>query len=360
MEELDENIIQLIFKYCNRTLNEYEYLQLKDWIREDDANQRVLAEYLIIFRKINRLKFAQNFDSEVSWKLIQEKKEKESQSLTIPLRQKKTIFKRFSLIAKIAAVLVILILIPIALGELGEDNNGNGFVHTVRGNDLVTVFYLPDSSKVYLSRGSEISYNKDFNITNREVTIKGKAYIEVAELSSWPMIVKAQGYITKVRSGKLSVDTDLEKVQLALAKGVVAMLDTAKVLSIMPPIPLTPPKEYQEVPLEQRQEEVVLQEGESVTISKDSLSKKMLTDECEALAWKDKVFCFRDLDKWELAFEIAKWYGTRVEFKGNTNSKKRYSGSFDDPSVNELIKGIFESEVGEVIVTEHKITVIFI
>ena len=103
-----------------------------------------------------------------------------------------------------------------------------------------------------------------------------------------------------------------------------------------------------------------VKQGQRATYSNDdNMAKTNVGNYCDVFSWKDKVFCFSNLKQHELAFKIADWYGKQVEFKGNLSPYQNYSGSFDDPSVRELINEVFGSEVKEVKETKRKITVIF-
>ena len=68
---------------------------------------------------------------------------------------------------------------------------------------------LPDGSTVNLNSGSEISYSRLFNYTNRDLHLNGEAYFEV-EPGNHPFHVYANGSVVQVTSTKFNVRSWLD------------------------------------------------------------------------------------------------------------------------------------------------------
>lgn len=64
--------------------------------------------------------------------------------------------------------------------------------------DSLDFMRLPDGTKVWLNKGTELSYTKNYNRIIREVHLKGEAYFEVQKDSLRPFIIKAGDSHTRV------------------------------------------------------------------------------------------------------------------------------------------------------------------
>ncbi|SMO83497.1 FecR family protein [Saccharicrinis carchari] len=263
---------------------------------------------------------------------------------------------------RIAAMLAIIALFPLALGELGEDDMGNGFVHTVRGNDITTSLYLPDNSVIILSRGSSISYNDQYAESNRELLLEGKAYIEINENESkYPMVVTSGSRCTILRSGKITINGKADGLDVAVKEGEATVVDTAYKKVVIPAFKLIPAsKTNQNKVTISLLENSKVRQGQFVSYTASgNRNKSEDLDQCETFSWKDRIFCFKNLKQHELAYKMADWYGKHVEFKGQMDPYTNYSGSFDDPSVRDFIQQVFGNKVASVKESKHKITIIF-
>ena len=116
---------------------------------------------------------------------------------------------RFSYWSQIAAAAVIaLLMTTTALGfyENSRLNRNELFtVETPMGEKSKVL--LPDGSTVWLNAGSRISYGNHFNRRNREVTISGEAYFEVAQQTQHPFTVKTKEYDVEVKGTEFNVSS---------------------------------------------------------------------------------------------------------------------------------------------------------
>ncbi len=64
--------------------------------------------------------------------------------------------------------------------------------------DSLDFIRLPDGTRVWLNKGTELSYTKNYNRIIREVHLKGEAYFEVQKDSLRPFIIKAGDSHTRV------------------------------------------------------------------------------------------------------------------------------------------------------------------
>jgi ferric-dicitrate binding protein FerR (iron transport regulator) len=348
MAQNKTDIEQLISRKLAGELTPAETQLLFDWIAESEANAATYSNMLHVLGRQQR-----QLRKSAVWSKVQKK--------TTTTRQLSNTTFNIGRFIKVAAILVLIVLIPLALGKLGEDGSGNGFVHTVKGNDVVTSFYLPDGSKVFLSRGSEISYNDGYNESNRELRLKGKAYIEInSSTNNLPVIVNSGKRCAIARNGKLSIDGKNDQFDVAVDEGEATVVDTVYKKVIIPMFKLTPATKVTGQEADSLPASTKVSDRQRATYSSaDEVAITKVGSYCEVFSWKDKVFCFSNLKQHELAFKISEWYGKSVEFKGELDPYKNYSGNFDNPAAKDLINTIFSNQVKDIKETKRKIIVTF-
>jgi ferric-dicitrate binding protein FerR (iron transport regulator) len=84
---------------------------------------------------------------------------------------------------------------------------------------------LPDGSQVTLQKNSNLTYPPSFNLTQREVTLHGEAFFQVARDPSKPFMVYANGLVAKVlgTSFNVSAYSEDKKVTVTVKTGKVSV-----------------------------------------------------------------------------------------------------------------------------------------
>ena len=87
---------------------------------------------------------------------------------------------------------------------------------------------LPDSSIVWLNSGTTLTYNNNYSINNRDLSIKGEAYFEVKKNKKVPLVVNCNELKVKVLGTKFNVCAypDNDDISVVLESGKVELLDS--------------------------------------------------------------------------------------------------------------------------------------
>ena len=94
--------------------------------------------------------------------------------------------------------------------------------------------YLPDSSKVVLHPGSKMDYQRNGN--NREVTLEGEAYFDIATLPEQPFIIHTGRVSTTVLGTSLNIKTwNTDSVSVSVITGKVQVTDASQQKTILTP-----------------------------------------------------------------------------------------------------------------------------
>ena len=67
---------------------------------------------------------------------------------------------------------------------------------------------MPDGSRIFLNRNSEFSYRSNFGDRNRNVTLTGEAFFEIAPDAAKPFIIDAGNARVKVVGTSFNVITN--------------------------------------------------------------------------------------------------------------------------------------------------------
>jgi ferric-dicitrate binding protein FerR (iron transport regulator) len=165
---------------------------------------------------------------------------------------------------------------------------------------------LPDGTKVWLNTASSITYPTAFTGSNRQVTITGEAYFEVAQNPSKPFHVKAGTMDVTVLGTSFNINayTDEPIIKTTLLEGRVKVSHpAASGVSGLPP--LTP--------------------GQQAQYAKNG-SLKIVSDADldEVMAWKNGRFQFSGAGITAIMRQAERWYDMNVVYKGTSND--RFSG----------------------------------
>lgn len=91
------------------------------------------------------------------------------------------------------------------------------------GNKEDELLFLPDGSKVILSRGARISYNLLMNGDKREITLSGDAFFDVAPNPQKPFYIYTQHVVVKVLGTSFRVNASGGKETVAVSTGKVSV-----------------------------------------------------------------------------------------------------------------------------------------
>lgn len=142
-------------------------------------------------------------DVEKAWRNVSSKI-----SLTESSKVNTPVFTLRSTFLKIAAVALILI----SAGTGGfllynSWSNSKSLMFSTGNDEKNLLVELSDGSRIYLNRDSELSYNKDFGKTDRNVKLRGEAFFEISRDASKPFTIDAGNAFVKVVGTSFNVIT---------------------------------------------------------------------------------------------------------------------------------------------------------
>ena len=157
---------------------------------------------------------ASNFRGEINvddaWNKLHNRISKEETDIkTIHLGERRR------MILRIAAAAIIVISIGSALLYLNNQGKFNNRITIASENYERNVeVSLPDGSKVWLNRNSQLSYDPGLGTTSRNVRLKGEAFFDITPDASKPFIIDAGKASVKVLGTSFNVITENSKKEV--------------------------------------------------------------------------------------------------------------------------------------------------
>lgn len=216
-----------------------------------------------------------------------------------------------------------------------------------------TKLVLPDSSMVWLNSGTKLTYNDGYGINNRDITLTGEAFFDVRK-SEMPFIIKTANIKIKVLGTAFNVRSypHEKRSETSLLRGSV------------------------EVTLDERpNQRIVLKPSEKITIKHDaptltakasivqeplivltSVTKTIDSAIVETL-WVDNKLSFRSETFAALAKRMEIRYGVRIVFEDEQLKQQRFTGSFTDESITEMLEALQYSHAFHYLIHDNTIEI---
>jgi len=153
---------------------------------------------------------------------------------------------------------------------------------------------LPDGTKVWLNAASSLQFPSAFSGKERDVTLTGEAYFEVAKNKNMPFKVKFNDEEIEVLGTHFNIKAydNEEETRATLLEGCVKITNGKNQNLLVP--------------------------GQCAVTSRRSGEIKVFQANAEeALAWKNGYFIFHDEDIQQIMRDAARWYDVDVVYSSN-------------------------------------------
>lgn len=173
--------------------------------------------------------------------------------------------------------------------------------------------YLPDSSKVLLHPGSKMDYRHNGN--NREVTLEGEAYFDIASHPEEPFIIHTGKVSTTVLGTSLNIKTwSTDSVSVSVLSGKVQVTDANQQKTILTP----------------NQQVVYNQHTNNI--------QQVKITPATVIEWAKSDMQFQDMPYGQLAQRLDRRYDVNIVFKNPALQHCPITGRFSGTeSLNEVL-----------------------
>ena len=188
-------------------------------IEQDTESEKIYNKVKIAWAFLASTKNMPEYKIENSYKKLQSRLSSRSTSFRL----------KTNLLLKYAAVLLLfLCTLPLAFylkNQLTDNGAELKYTTVVAKYKQISEVILPDSSVVWLNSGSSLTYNNNYSLDNRDLTIKGEGYFDITKNKKIPLTVSFNDLKVKVLGTKFNVSAypDNRKVTVALETGCVQL-----------------------------------------------------------------------------------------------------------------------------------------
>ena len=244
----------------------------------------------------------EKFDNEKAWQNVVKQAEKTN---TKP----KGLYRRLRIVAAAAAVFLLLSIIGIKL--LNPSNSSNQIIAS-GSQEITKEILLEDGSIVYLNANATLHYPEKFSANQREVTLQGEAFFEIAKDASRPFRIHTNHSEVEVLGTSFNIDTEKNQTEVNVATGKVRV----KSLFENKSVDLTP--------------------NQSVLVNKEELNV-FPTKSKNYLSWKTGAFHFEEATLNQVVEELNPYYNNKITLITN-NADCVLNSSFNQLELREVIE----------------------
>jgi ferric-dicitrate binding protein FerR (iron transport regulator) len=187
---------------------------------------------------------------------------------------------------------------------------------------------LPDGSNIRLNSSSKLRIPSNYSTaSNRVVELEGEAFFNVSKVKNKSFKVISKGITTEVLGTKFNIQSlnEGKEVTVAVVSGKVRV-GTARSEIILDP------------------EEITKVSAKSINLQKTKF------DHDEVVGWYKNILVFDQMSFDQVVKDLEQWYGVEFIIEGKSKNNAKYSGKFEDKSLQADLEGLgfsssFEFEI---------------
>lgn len=210
----------------------------------------------------------------------------------------------------------VMLLFALHMGWYIAQHRAIDVIETITETGQKSNIILPDGSRVWLNSASKVSYNSDFNVKNRNISLQGEAYFEVAEGHDHPFVVKAQDISVTAIGTKFNIRAYNEDntITTTLVEGKVMTEASSQTLMLNP------------------NQEAVYDKVSGI------ISKSDLKDDAYAVPWMQNSILFQNHSLEEIAVILERMYNVNIVFDDDIVRKYSFTGLIRNNSLSNILE----------------------
>jgi ferric-dicitrate binding protein FerR (iron transport regulator) len=312
---MNEINYELIAKFFEGDVTEDEKREIILWCNASSENKRVFSELKEIWQISGKIHSDFIPNTSAAWEKVTEKiDEYENEDY-----KKGRNFTWY--FARVAAVFVI----GFVLYFLFELNNSSHLAfERISSTDLKKEIYLPDSSKVWINKNTDLEYRKEFEGEERLVRLNGEAYFEVNKNPLKPFIIESKFSRIEV------LGTSFIYRAYSSQNENFVIVNSGKV-------------EFSD---RNQEQPLILVKGEKGELNIDeNVMKKSLNDDQNYLAWQTGILIFENETFENIIADLSNYYSQMFVFENSTMKSNRLTVTFDNEELENILN-ILERTIG--------------
>ena len=192
--------IELLHRLIAGTTTEEENRQLMEWFRQCASKE----EFFMLFEtawKESPDEMPRDVQERMYRRLSRELDEKKTKTILLRSRFSWKVWPQIA----VACIIIVLGLVNYRMNDKQKQLSTQNFTVLAEKGQRAFIT-LPDSTKVWLNSDTKISYPADYGLKERNVTLVGEAYFEVAKNPDKRFIVEAKGMQVEALGASFNVN----------------------------------------------------------------------------------------------------------------------------------------------------------
>jgi transmembrane sensor len=205
-------------------------------------------------------------------------------------------------------------------------------VYSFSGKNFLT---LSDGTKVLMNEGSTLTYSTSFGKEDREVTLSGEAYFDVAHDASLPFKVQTGTVVTRVLGTAFYVNADQQnKVTVTVVRGKVAVGNDKQTFGTLTP------------------NDQIAVNTTNFEFVKSHLGTQYVAE------WRNSMFILDDVTFEQAALEIEKRFKCKVTITNEDLKKCKVIARYlNNESLSQIVEGLGSLQQATVTIEGNHVTI---
>lgn len=292
------NIDELITKYLTNESTADENAALLDWVISNESNKKDFIQTCQIWHNTNLSH--SKFDTTKAYNKFLDAKNK-----TLAAQPKTfTLWKAVSAVAAIAILTIgMFFLFQKQTIELNTIANNNVTTKTVA---------LPDGSEIFLNDGASVTFPKEFEKSERNISISGTVFCKVFRNENAPFIVKTSTLNVEVLGTSFEVSSKIGENHVIVESGKVKVSEANSHNSF------------------------IITKGKRIDLNALGFNKSTNAD-INFSSWKTGLLCFNNTSLKEVFLDLGRHYNCTFIITDESIYNENITGTYQDFSLSNII-----------------------
>lgn len=229
--------------------------------------------------------------------------------------------------ARVAAAAIVAGLVVLAYNRL--QNERMLYTQTLQAEEENLYAVLDDGTQVWLSKRSQLAYNKNFGEKKRKIRLTGEAFFDVAHRPEVPLTVSANEVDVTVKGTAFNVNATQPDVEVALVRGLVSVKESRR----------------------KNSEAFLLHPNQKVTVGRGKVvineHNYQITQTNDTILpetrWLGDALVFRKQRFADIAKLMQERYGVRIEIQNFALREQRFTGSIKNENMEQFLDALKQS-----------------
>jgi len=353
----------IIARYLLGVAGKEENSQLVEWLEKNESNKKYFEEIESIWNATEIVKNRDGINPDDAWEKIESKMSSRFMRVQASSKVKEPeIPAAIRTILRVAAIIVFTFGLSwggfyIYYKKVLNASAAYNEVFAPKGSK--SIINLPDGTKIWLNAETTLKYPEKFTGKNREVSLDGEAFFDVAKDEKKPFTVKTSDlditalgttFNVKSYSDEGTIETTLVYGSLCIKKeyapGQVQniVLKPKQMLTLVKKEGkilvdyVDTEEEKVEEPFKVKEEKTIVKKIEARRNEEIYLTEDVNTE--MYTSWKDHKLIFKNETFESLAVKLERWYNVKISIEGEKLKKYRVTGTFENETIEQALKAL--------------------